>query len=180
MSTPESSSSPPNAPSAAPTSWLRRRLIDPVLALLRAGLSPGKLALTVSLGMAFGLVPTFGVTTLVSAAVGLRLRLNLPLMQLAAHLMSAFQLALLIPFLRGGATILGEGHRVAHLTLRGLRQLIDHDGWGAVGQLLWRAQLGALLLWAMAAVPLVAVLYFVFRAVFRQVLAWQNAALERE
>lgn len=180
MPFPETPSPTPFAPLGAPPSWLRRRLLDPVLDLLRAGLSPGKLALTVSLGMAFGLVPTFGVTTLVSAAVGLRLRLNLPLMQLAAHLMSAFQLALLIPFLRGGATILGEGHRVAHLTLRSLRQLLDHDGWGAVGQLLWRAQLGALLLWAVAAVPLVAVLYFVLRAVFRQLLARQNAALGEE
>ena len=51
---------------------------------------------------------------------------------------------------------------------------------GAVGQLLWRAQLGALLLWTVAAVPLVAVLYFVLRAVFRQLLARQNAALGEE
>lgn len=166
--------SPQAAPAALPPrSWLRRRVLDPLLDLLKAGLSPSKLALTVALGVAFGLVPTFGITTVVSAAVGLRLRLNVAAMQLAAHLMSVFQLALLVPFLRGGATIMGQGHQVAHLTIDSLRQLIDRDGWGAAGRLLWRAELGALLLWALAAAPLVAVLYFVLRAVFRRVLARQ-------
>lgn len=160
-------------PVAPPHSWFRRRVIDPFLGLLKAGLSPEQLALTVGLGVAFGLVPTFGVTTLISAAVALRLRLNLAAMQLAAHLMSAFQLLLLIPMLRAGAFLLGQGDRVAHLTLNSVRQLIAHEGWGTAGRLLWRAQLGALLLWAAAAVPLVALLYFVLRTVFRRVLARQ-------
>ena len=161
-----------------PRSWLRRRVLDPLLDLLKAGLSPEKLALTVALGVAFGLVPTFGITTLVSVATALRLRLNVAAMQLVAHLMSAFQLALLIPFLRGGATLMGQGERVAGLSVKSLRQLIDHEGWSAVGQLLWRAQLGALLLWAVAAVPLVAVIYFVMREVFQRVRARQAAAGE--
>ena len=63
---------------------------------------------------------------------------------------------------------------MAHLTVASLRRLIAHGGWGAAGRLLWRAQLGALFLWALAAVPLVAVLYFVLRAVFRRVLARQG------
>ncbi|HEX8326559.1 MAG TPA: DUF2062 domain-containing protein [Hymenobacter sp.] len=176
MSLPTDSSPPPIAepPPAPRRSWLRRRVVDPLLDLLKAGLSPEQLALTVGLGVAFGLVPTFGITTVVSAATALRLRLNVAAMQLVAHLMSAFQLALLIPFLRAGATIMGQGDRVAGLTIKGLRQLISHEGWGAVGQLLWRAQVGALLLWAVAAVPLVTVLYFLFRAVFRHIKAQQT------
>ena len=160
---------PPLAP--PPHSWFRRRLIDPFVDLLRTGLSPGQLALTVALGVVFGLVPTFGITTVVSVTVALRLRLNVAAMQLAAHLMSAFQLLLLIPLLRAGAWLMGEGHQVAHLSLRSLRRLIHHEGWGAAGRLLWRAQLGALLLWLLAAIPLVVVLYFGLRVVFRRVLA---------
>lgn len=158
-----------------PRSWLRRRVIDPFLDLLKAGLSPEKLALTVALGVAFGLVPIFGVTTLISVAVALRLRLNVAAMQLAAHLMSAFQLALLIPMLRAGAIFMGQGQQVANLTLDRLRYLIAHDGWGAVGRLLWRAELGALVLWALACVPAVTILYFMLRAMFRKVLARQQA-----
>ncbi|GAB3572772.1 DUF2062 domain-containing protein [Hymenobacter daeguensis] len=174
MSLPETEPQPVAAP---PRSWLRRRVLDPFLDLLKAGLSPSKLALTIGLGVAFGLVPLFGITTLVSVATALRLRLNVAAMQLAAHLMSAFQLILLIPFLRAGATIMGQGDKVKGLTVARIRQLIDHEGWAAVGKLLWRAELGALLLWALVSVPLVAVLYFILRAVFRRVLARQGATL---
>ena len=168
---------PPLLPAAPPRSWLRRRVLDPFLDLLKSGLSPEKLALTVGLGVVFGLVPLFGVTTVMSAAVALRFRLNVAAMQLAAHLMSAFQLMLIIPFLRAGATIMGQGDRVKGLTVSRIRQLIDHEGWAEVGKLLWRAELGALLLWALLAVPLVALLYFILRAVFRRVLAKQNTGL---
>lgn len=164
-----------------PASWLRRRVLDPLLDLLKAGLSPDKLALTVALGVAVGLIPAFGVTTLLSAALALRLRLNVAAMQLATHLMTFFQLALLIPLLRTGAALMGQGDKVANLTVTSLRQLIDREGWAAVGQLLWRAELGALLLWAVAMVPLVAALYFVLRVVFRRVLAKQaDAPIEKE
>ena len=157
-----------------PRSWLRRQLLDPFLGLLKAGLAPDKLALTVALGMAFGLVPIFGITTVLSAAVALRLRLNVAAMQLAAHLMSVFQLALFIPFLRAGAALMGQREQVANLTVSGLRQLIAHEGWGAVGKLLWRAELGAMLIWVVAAVPLVTLVYFVLRAVFERVQARQG------
>jgi uncharacterized protein (DUF2062 family) len=173
MSLPEPQPLPLAAP---PRSWLRRRVLDPFLDLLKSGLSPEKLALTVGLGIAFGLVPLFGITTVVSAATALRLRLNVAAMQLAAHLMSAFQLLLLIPLLRAGAAIMGQGDKVAHLTVASIRHLIDHEGWGAAGKLLWRAELGALLLWALLSVPVVAGLYFILRAVFRRVLAKQVTA----
>lgn len=163
-------------PSEPPRSWFRRRALDPFLDLLKAGLSPEKLALTIALGVVFGLVPVFGITTLLSVAVALRLRLNVAAMQLAAHLMSAFQLALLIPFLRGGARLMGQGPQVAHLTVASLRQLIAHEGWGAVAHLLWRAELGALLLWAGASVLLVAGLYMVLKVVFQRVLKRQAVA----
>ena len=132
---------PPVAPPAPlpPRSWLQRRVLDPLLDQLKAGLAPGPLALTVGLGVAIGLIPAFGITTLLSAAVALRLRLNVAIMQLATHLMTFFQLALLIPLLRAGAIIMGQGDKVAHLTVASLRQLIAREGWAAVGKLLWRA-----------------------------------------
>ena len=60
----------PLPPAPPPHAWFRRRCIDPFVDLLRSGLSPGRLALAVALGVAFGLMPTFGVTTVVSLAVG--------------------------------------------------------------------------------------------------------------
>lgn len=164
---------PPQA--AKPASWLRRRLIQPVLDLLQSGLSPAKLALTVGLGVAFGLAPMFGITTLVSSVVALRLRLNVAAMQLVCHLLSPLQLLLLVPLLRVGATVLGQGQAVKNLGLVQLKQWIAADGWGVL-RLLWRAEVGALLVWALVSAPVVALLYVALQPVFRKVVVRQRAA----
>ncbi|WP_460503208.1 DUF2062 domain-containing protein, partial [Hymenobacter agri] len=163
-----------------PRSWLQRRVLDPLLDQLKAGLAPGQLALTVGLGVAIGLIPAFGLTTLLSAAVALRLRLNVAIMQLATHLMTFFQLALLIPLLRAGAGLMGQGDKVAGLNVARLRQLIDREGWEAVGKLLWRAELGALLLWAAGGAVLVGLLYVVLKPIFASIVARQGGVKSEE
>ena len=169
-----SASGPDTQPPDKPASWLRRKLVQPLLDLLKSGLSPNKLALTVGLGVAFGLAPTFGVTTLISSVVALRLRLNVAAMQLVCHLLSPLQLIILVPLLRVGATVLGHGHEVKNLRLLQLKQWIAADGWGVL-RVLWRAELGAILVWALAAVPAVALLYFGLRPIFKKVAARQQA-----
>ena len=159
---------PPDGPAARP-GWLRRVLFDPLLDLLKAGLSPGRLALTVGLGVAFGVAPTFGLTTVITAVVALRLRLNVAAMQLVCHLLTPVELLLLLPLLRYGGELLGQGDVIAHLTLAQLQYQVRHDT-GPILRLLWRAELGALLIWAVAAVPLVAGLFFGLRPVFRRVV----------
>ena len=163
-------------PEPPPRTWVQRRLLDPFMSLLKAGLSPSGLALTVGLGVAFGLAPTFGITTIVSTAVALRLRLNVAAIQLVCHLLSPVQLILLLPFLRWGATILGHGEQVADLTFEQLKKMTSEEGWGSVLHLLWRAELGALMLWALAAVPVVAALYVGLKPLFRKVVHRQEEA----
>ena len=157
-------------PEPPPRTWVQRRLLDPFMSLLKAGLSPGSLALTVGLGVAFGIAPTVGLTTILSTATALRLRLNVAAIQLVCHMLSPVQLLLLLPFLRWGAALLGQGDKVASLTLDQIKHMIKAEGWGSVVQLLWRAELGAIILWLAASVPLVAALYFGLRPVFRKVL----------
>jgi len=161
------------APTPPPRTWLQRRLIDPFLSLLKAGLAPGSLALTAGLGVAFGLAPTFGVTTLISTAVALRLRLNVAAMQLVSHLMGPFQLLLLLPLLRWGATLLGHNQEVANLTVSQIKTMFQTDA-GHLFRLLWRAELGALLIWAVAAVPVVLGLYLALKPVFRHFIQRQE------
>ncbi len=158
------------APEAPPRTWLQRRLVDPFMSLLKAGLSPGSLALTVGLGVAFGLAPTFGLTTIISTAVALRLRLNVAAMQLVCHVLSPLQLLLLLPLLRWGATLLGQGRAVASISLDQIKAMVKTDGWGSVLHLLWRAELGALLIWAVAAVPVVLGLYVGLRPLFKRLI----------
>ena len=142
-------------------------MVQPLLNLLRQGLTPHQLALTVALGSACGLIPMLGVTTLLATFGAVRLRLNVAATLLIAHLWSPVQLLLIIPLLRQGARLWG-GH-TPELTLEKLRYLFSHDWLAALG-LLWHAILGALLLWAGAFAVLGPVLYFTLRPVLRRVM----------
>ena len=156
----------------APASWWRRRVVGPVLGVLRQGLTPAQLSLTVALGVIFGLVPTLGVTTLLCSIAAVRLRLNVAALLLVSHLLSPLQLLLIIPAMHAGAELLG-GPAGSELTLEQLQYLFGHD-WLAALRLLWHAMLGALLLWAVASVPVGLVLNFALRPVFRRLLARQG------
>jgi uncharacterized protein (DUF2062 family) len=82
--------------------FLHRRLWLPLLALLRQGVTPDKLAWSVALGIVLGLVPVLGVSTAACALAALALRLNLPAIQLVNYLVMPLQLLLIIPQLRFG------------------------------------------------------------------------------
>ncbi|QNH63783.1 DUF2062 domain-containing protein [Hymenobacter sediminicola] len=166
LSVPPVSSAPP-----VPVSWWRRRLVSPLLNMLKQGLSPAQLSLTVALGVIFGTVPILGITTLMATATAVRLRLNVAALLLVSHLMSPVQLVLLIPLLRLGAGLIGNG-KGPELTLTQLQYLFAHD-WQQALQLLWQAGLGALLIWAAVSVPVGLALNFGLRPVFRRLLARQ-------
>lgn len=98
---------------------LRRRVVAPVMATLRQGLSPEKVALSVALGVTLGIFPLVGATTLLCLAVGAALRLNQPALQLVNHLAYPLQLPLMLVFIRLGERLLGAPparFSVAHLT----------------------------------------------------------------
>ncbi|HUB58966.1 MAG TPA: DUF2062 domain-containing protein, partial [Candidatus Micrarchaeia archaeon] len=54
-----------------------RRMARPILQLLRQGVTPEKLALSIALGAALGVFPVLGTTTALCALAALLLRLNL-------------------------------------------------------------------------------------------------------
>ena len=82
--------------------WLRRKILDPLLALLRQGISPRRLALCVAIGIVVGNVPILGISTILCGALALAFRLNLPAMQLVQAAMAPSQILLIIPFVRLG------------------------------------------------------------------------------
>lgn len=88
--------------------WFKKRLIDPLLSLLRQGLSPKDLALCVALGIGVGVFPVLGVSTPALAVLALTLRLNLAAIQLVSYAIAPLQLVLIIPFMRFGEMALGS------------------------------------------------------------------------
>src|SRR5256885_328582 len=69
-----------------------RRIIAPILAQLRQGITPEKIALTLALGAALGIFPILGASTLLCAIAGIWLRLNQPVIQLTNYLVYPLQL----------------------------------------------------------------------------------------
>jgi len=82
--------------------FLQRRLVAPLLALLKQGVTPRELALSLALGIVFGLVPVLGISTALCALAALALRLNMAAIQLVNYLLAPLQLLLIIPQLRFG------------------------------------------------------------------------------
>ncbi|MBX0289319.1 DUF2062 domain-containing protein [Hymenobacter sp. HSC-4F20] len=165
-------SAPSPPPGPPPAGWFRRRVVQPLVGLLRQGLTPHQLALTVALGTAFGLVPVLGITTLLTTFAAVRLRLNVAAALLIAHLWSPVQLLLIIPFMSQGARLWGSTGPA--LTLDKLRYLFAHDWVGAL-QLLWHAMLGGLALWAAACLVVAPLLYFALRPILRRTITPRSA-----
>jgi hypothetical protein len=86
--------------------WLNRWLFEPLLALLRAGLSPRRLALCVAIAIVVGNIPILGVSTIMCTFIALIFRLNLAAIQLVQAAMAPTQILLIIPFVRLGEWIL--------------------------------------------------------------------------
>ena len=86
--------------------WLYRRILGPLLTLLRDGLSPQRLALCVSIGVVVGNIPILGISTILCAAIAVAFRLNLPAIQIVQAAMAPTQILLIIPFVRLGEWIL--------------------------------------------------------------------------
>lgn len=129
---------------------LRRRLLDPILGLLKQGLAPRELALCLALGTGIGLFPVLGVSTPLLALIALVQRLNLAAIQLVNYLIYPLQLLLIIPFVRLGEAITGAPRQP--LTIEAGLALMAQGVWHAVVTL-WDAIIHAALGWAII-VPL--------------------------
>ncbi len=140
--------------------FLRRRLVDPVLALLRQGTAPRELALCLALGVVIAIVPILGVSTALCAAVALALRLNLGAIQLVNYLLAPLQLLLIIPFVRLGERLLGAEPQP--LSIRASLELLEGGVMNAV-VVLWDAIVHAALAWILVAPALTWLLYRMLR-----------------
>jgi len=91
-------------------SFIYRRLIRPLLDLLRQGVTPEKLALSLALGLVLGVFPAVGWTTALCALAALIFRLNIPAIQMINYFMYPAQIALLLPFFRLGEKVFRAPH----------------------------------------------------------------------
>jgi uncharacterized protein (DUF2062 family) len=139
-------------------SFWNRRVAEPLKALLRQGLTAERLALALAVGVATGLFPVIGTTTVLGLAAASVLRLNLPALQLANWMIYPVQIAMIVPLVRLGEWLSGAtpvsfsvGQVVSHTVADPLESLARYGTTGLHGVLGWIA-LAPLLVLALDAV----------------------------
>lgn len=143
---------------------------------LLQGISPQRLAITLSLGFVVGCLPVVGIPTALCAIIATAFRLNQPAIQAANYLAMPFQLALIVPFMRLGG-------KFAPSTVTGLdlqafihspMQMLTHSSAQLVmqvGVLTGQALLG----WFLLAIPVVLLMSVTLTGVLRRVPAVERA-----
>ena len=91
-------------------SFWQRRIVGPIVAQLRRGITPEKVALTIALGTVLGVFPILGSTMLLCALAAAMFRLNQPIIHLVNYIAYPLQLILIIPIYRAGETLFQREH----------------------------------------------------------------------
>lgn len=115
----------------------------PIVAQLRQGTSPSKLAWTTSTGITLGLLPFPGARGWICLWAGIRFRLNQPLLHTFKGLVFPLHLSLIIPFIQAGQWMFGKDP--VPLTVEGLEEMMATGTWSFI------KEAGAVLLRATAA-----------------------------
>jgi uncharacterized protein (DUF2062 family) len=136
--------------------------------LLRQGISPAKLALSVALGCVMGVLPLLGVTTALCTVIAIPLRLNLVAIQAANWLVYPLQIALLVPFMRWGERLFRQ--TPLPLAPSELVAMVKADAWGSF-QFLWATTLHALVVWSLLAIPATFLLHLILTRIFTLTIA---------
>ena len=156
-------------------SFWRRRIVQPVVSLLKQGITPTRLALSLALGCAMGVFPLLGTTTMLCVALAAVFRLNYAAIQLTNWLVYPLQLLLLLPFVRTGEWMfraepfpLSVSELVA-VAKEGPLQVFSLFG-ESIGH--------ALAAWFVIALPATVLIYFALLPVLRRALKKSSATAE--
>ena len=147
--------------------FFRRRIARPIVELLRQGVTPEKIALSLALGVALGVFPVLGTTTALCALAAFVLRLNLPAIQIVNYFVYPLQIALLIPFFRLGERLFGAQH--LPLSVAQILAAVHASFWGAA-RFLWTTTWHAMVVWCLVAPVFVGLAYAVLVPVLRRVV----------
>lgn len=146
---------------------IQRKIVKPVVDLLRIGATPEKLAWSLAVGAAVGLNPLLGSTTVMALALAGLLRLNVIASQISNHALYPFELLLFPLWIKLGTLLFGtEGLPLGKEELLGA---VRHHPW-ATTRMLWMWEWHALIVWLAFSLLAVPVLAMVLRPVLRHAL----------
>lgn len=134
--------------------------MNPIVGLLKQGLTPEKLSISLSVGLIISCFPVLGSTTLLCAMVAHLFKLNHVAIQISNYVGYPMQLILLIPFFILGDAIFGYESRVYNISDMMVHFQIDTlDFFKTYIGLALRACVA----WALCALPASVLAYFCFK-----------------
>ena len=136
--------------------FLRCKVLRPLLRLLRGGVTPRRLAWSLALGMAIGINPSVGLTTLIVILLAWVFGLNQVASQIGTHVVAPLHILLLVPFIQAGVYLFRT--RRLPLTRKQLEHLSHHPL--RMLHSIWQWEWHALVVWAVIAAiatPLMAI-----------------------
>jgi uncharacterized protein (DUF2062 family) len=151
------------------TRW-QREVIDPIALLMTQGITPEKIALTLSVGSALALFPIIGTTTLLCLLAGVLLRLNQPIIQLVNMMCATIHFPVIVGLFRMGHWMYGVPS--ARIGTGMIHHMLD-TFWEDPGRFFERFgvdALHAIVAWAVIAPVWMLVVYVVSLPVLREVL----------
>lgn len=167
---------PAEAPAIRRSFW-RRRVRDPIIALLTQGITPDRIAATLAVGALCSLFPFFGFTTVLNLGVGLWLRLNQALLHALNQALGPVHIVMIFVYVRLGEFVWGATEDRFTLTEvidtfreASLLEFLHRFGWAGVH---------ALTAWVITAPILLAAIYYPFRPVIRKLARLRTASPAR-
>jgi hypothetical protein len=158
-------------PEITSPSRLRRWVVEPIINQLKRGITPEKLSWTIALGVTLGIFPIMGSTSLVCFIAGYFLKLNQAILHLFKSLTYPLHLALILVFIRLGQHLNGVPP-IPFSIPEMLSQFKDDPGQFARD--FGMAALYGIEAWAIAAIVLIPVAYYISLPILRKLMPGKN------
>ncbi len=133
-----------------------------IKSLLKQGLTPQGLALSLVISTLVSIFPIFGISTIVLTCIAIPFRLNLPIMIAFSYIVGPLKFLVLIPFINIGSSIFGTEHTL--LTFESIKISYETSFLDTARDLSYELLCGSVG-WLFTAIPLGVVIYFFLKGV---------------
>jgi uncharacterized protein (DUF2062 family) len=141
----------------------KRYVSSPIISLLKQGLTPQILAMSMASGIIIGTFPLVGTTTAICTMAAILFRMNLLVTQLGNWMVYPIQLLLIVPFIILGEHLFGTP---SALDPSHILTLLHTDLWTTL-RLFSKMILHAAIAWMICAPIAFAVIYIVLKTLFK-------------
>jgi uncharacterized protein (DUF2062 family) len=155
--------------------FLKRKIVDPILAFLKQGVTPSKLAWAISLGIVLATMPVFGSGTLLCLLAIWLFRLNPAAVLLVNQLAYPLQFLLYFPFIRAGEWLFDA--KPLPLSISQIFSMFANDLGNAMSTLWWSTLYG-IVAWILVMIPIAYILYTLLYKIFTKINKSNQQAVE--